>query len=283
MSYLDNPIEEIHDTIVASLKAFFKRTGVKRTVLGLSGGLDSAVVAALAAEALGCDNVHGILMPSPYSTLHSISDAVDLCNNLNIKYDVIPIEKIYFRYMRDIAPIFAGNFQWDNTQENLQARIRGTILMAYSNRKGALLLNTSNKSELSCGYGTLYGDLAGSLMVIADVYKLQVYRLAAYLNAGEEQVPVHTIEKQPSAELRDGQKDTDSLPPYSLLDPVLCALNDDGLTPEEIKASGVDASLVDTVVKMKKAASFKVHQMPQIIKVSDHPLLPCSKWVTPEY
>lgn len=283
MSYLDKPVDEIYDTIVASLRSFFKKTGVEKAVLGLSGGLDSAVVATLAAEALGSENVHGILMPSPYSTLHSISDAIDLCNNISVKYDVIPIEKIYFRFMRDIAPIFSGNFQWDVTQENLQARIRGTILMAYSNRKKSLLLNTSNKSELSCGYGTLYGDLCGSLMVIADIYKLQVYKLAEYLNRDEEKVPVHTIEKQPSAELRDGQKDTDSLPPYSHLDPVLCDLNDEGKTPEEIIASGVDAGLVERIVHLKKCSSFKVHQMPQIIKVSDHPLLQQDKWVTPDY
>jgi len=280
MSYLDKPIEDIHDTIVASIRAFFAGAGVQKCVLGLSGGLDSAVVATLATEALGSENVHGILMPSPYSTLHSISDAIDLCNNISIKYDVIPIEKIYFRFMRDITPIFSGNMHWDNTQENLQARIRGTILMAYSNRKSALLLNTSNKSELSCGYGTLYGDLCGSLMVIADIYKLQVYKLAEYLNRDEEQVPLHTIEKQPSAELRDGQKDTDSLPPYSQLDPVLCDLNDEGKTPEEIIASGVDSELVNRVVALKKGAAFKVHQMPQIIKVSDHPLLAQEKWVT---
>lgn len=281
MSYLDKPVEEIHDIIVASIRSFFREAGVERCVLGLSGGLDSAVVAALATEALGCENVHGILMPSPYSTLHSISDAIDLCNNLSIKYDVIPIEKIYFRFLRDITPIFSGNMHWDNTQENLQARIRGTILMAYSNRKKALLLNTSNKSELSCGYGTLYGDLCGSLMVIADIYKLQVYKLAEYMNRTEEQVPLHTIEKQPSAELRDGQKDTDSLPPYVRLDPVLCDLNDEGKTPEEIIAAGADRELVERVVALKKGAAFKVHQMPRIIKVSDHPLLTREKWVTP--
>jgi len=281
MSYLDKPVEEIHDTIVASVRSFFRAAGVKKAVLGLSGGVDSAVVATLAAEALGSENVHGILMPSPYSTLHSISDAIDLANNLNIRYDVIPIEKIYFRFMRDITPIFGGNFSWNTTQENLQARIRGTILMAYSNRNSALLLNTSNKSELSCGYGTLYGDLAGALMVIADIYKLQVYALAGYLNREKEMVPQNTISKAPSAELRDGQKDTDSLPEYAVLDPVLCALNDDGCSPEQIIASGVDASLVERIQGLKKAAAFKAFQMPCVVKVSDHPLLDATKWVVP--
>lgn len=282
MSYLEKPVEEIHDTVIASLRSFFREVGAGRAVLGLSGGLDSAVVAALAAEALGPENVHGILMPSPYSTLHSISDAIDLANNLDIRYDVIPIEKIYFRYMRDITPIFGGNFSWNTTQENLQARIRGTILMAYSNRNSALLLNTSNKSELSCGYGTLYGDLAGALMVIADIYKLQVYALARYLNRDGELVPANTISKAPSAELHDGQKDTDSLPEYAVLDPVLCALNDDGFTPEQVVASGTDAALVERIVALKKAASFKTIQMPRIIKVSGHPLLDSTKWVTPQ-
>jgi len=282
MSYLKKPVEEIHDTIIASIRSFFKAAGVEKAVLGLSGGLDSAVVAALAAEALGSENVHGILMPSQYSTLHSISDAIDLANNIDIRYDVIPIEKIYFRFMRDITPVFGGNFSWNNTQENLQARIRGTILMAYSNRNASLLLNTSNKSELSCGYGTLYGDLAGALMVIADIYKLQVYSLAAYLNRGGEMIPQNTITKAPSAELRDGQKDTDSLPEYSVLDPVLCALIDDGCSPEQIIASGVEKELVDRILALKKAAAFKACQMPRIVKVSDHPLLDRSKWVTPE-
>jgi NAD+ synthase (glutamine-hydrolysing) len=250
-----------------------------KAVLGLSGGIDSAVVAALAVEALGKDNVHGILMPSQFSTLHSISDAVDLANNLDIKYDIISIEKIYNRFMHDISPIFNKNHSWDNTQENLQARIRGTIVMAYSNRNGALALNTSNKSELASGYGTLYGDLAGSLMVIADIYKTQVYELAGLINCDREIIPHNTMVKAPSAELRTGQKDIDSLPDYSVLDPILYALIEERKSPKLLIMEGIDKNALVKVLKLRKKNSFKAFQMPQIIKVSERPLLHKSKWV----
>ena len=160
-------VEDIHDRIVRAVRDFFAQAGMSRAVLGLSGGIDSAVVASLAAEALGKDHVTGILMPSSWSTVHSVNDAVELADNLGIKYHIIPIGAVYDRFIKETEPLFEGDFHWDTTQENLQARIRGTILMLYSNRHGALLLNTTNKSELSMGYGTLYGDLCGSLMVIA--------------------------------------------------------------------------------------------------------------------
>lgn len=272
-------LEEIHDKLVTSLRSYFKSAGKYRAVLGLSGGIDSALVAALAAEALGAENVTGILMPSSFSSLHSISDAVDLANNLGIKHYIIPIEKIYDKMMKEIEPIFEGDFTWNTTQENLQARIRGTILMAFSNRRDALLLNTSNKSEISMGYGTLYGDLAGALMVIADLYKLQVYALSEFINREKELIPYSTLTKAPSAELRDGQKDTDSLPEYTLLDPILFRMNEGGETPQEIINSGADKELVGRIVRLRKAASFKVHQMAPLIKISDAPLLERSKWV----
>lgn len=282
MHIQSKPIEEIHETIVMSLCSFFAKSGKDTAVVGLSGGIDSAVVTALAVEALGRDHVHGILMPSQFSTLHSISDAVDLAHNLGIKYHIIPIERIYTRFLRDITPLFEGNNNWDTTQENLQARIRGTILMAYSNKNGALVLNTSNKSELSAGYGTLYGDLAGSLMVIADIYKLQVYELAHHINAENEVIPASTLTKAPSAELRDGQKDSDSLPEYPVLDPILYSLNECGRTPEELIAEGVDKDVLYKVLKLRAASAFKGHQMAQIIKISECPLLEKSKWVTPD-
>ena len=281
LTSLEN-IASIHQRLIASLRSFFKNAGMQKAVLGLSGGIDSAVVAALAAEALGSENVTGIIMPSAFSTLHSVTDAVDLADNLNIKYYIIPIEKIYDKVIKEIDPIFEGEHHWDNTQENLQARIRGMILMAFSNRRGALLLNTSNKSELAVGYGTLYGDLAGALMVIADIYKLQVYALADYINTEKEIIPFSTITKAPSAELREDQKDTDSLPDYSILDPVLYRMVELGETPEQIIESGVARELVERITKLKKGAAFKGAQMAPVIKITERPLLDKSKWITIE-
>lgn len=271
-------IEQVHDCIICTVRDFFAKAGMSRAVLGLSGGLDSAVVAALAAEALGKDNVTGILMPSSYSTVHSVNDAVTLAENLGIKYHIVPIGTIYDRFLKETEVLFEGDFHWDTTQENLQARIRGTILMIYSNRHSALLLNTTNKSELSMGYGTLYGDLCGALMVIADLYKTEVYELAAYINRNGETIPASTIIKAPSAELRDGQKDTDSLPPYDILDPILYSLNEEGKSAEQILQEGTDSHLVERIMQLRKAAAFKIHQLAPMIKVSTAPLLDSSKW-----
>jgi len=279
MKTFEYSIEEIHATLVSSLREFFAKSGQKKAVLGLSGGIDSAVVAALAVEALGKENVCGILMPSQFSTLHSLTDAVDLANNLDMKHIVIPIEKMYHRAIKDLAPIFDGDNSWDNTQENIQARIRGMIVMAYSNRHGALALNTSNKSELAMGYGTLYGDLAGAVMVIADIYKIQVYDLARYINRERTIIPISTITKAPSAELRHDQKDTDTLPEYALLDPVLHALIEEGKSKEELLEEGVEEALIDRILTLKARSAFKVHQMAPVIKVSDKPIHYPEKWV----
>ena len=279
MKTFEYSIEEIHATLISSLREFFAKSGQKKAVLGLSGGIDSAVVAALAVEALGKENVCGILMPSQFSTLHSLTDAVDLANNLDMKHIVIPIEKMYHRAIKDLAPIFDGDNSWDNTQENIQARIRGMIVMAYSNRHGALALNTSNKSELAMGYGTLYGDLAGAVMVIADIYKIQVYDLARYINRERTIIPISTITKAPSAELRHDQKDTDSLPEYALLDPVLHALIEEGKSKEELLEEGVEEALIDRILTLKARSAFKVHQMAPVIKVSDKPIHYPEKWV----
>ena len=175
--------EQLYNKLVEGIKSYFKGCGCTKAVLGLSGGIDSAVVAVLAAKALGKENVHGIMMPSEFSTLHSIQDAVDLAENLGISYNVVSISEIYNRFMRELIPVFAHHRSWSTAEENLQARIRGTILMAYANKFGALVLNTSNKSELCAGYGTLYGDLAGAIMVIADIYKCDIYELAYYMNS----------------------------------------------------------------------------------------------------
>ncbi len=272
-------IEIAHDTIIRSLRKFFTGCGISKAIVGLSGGIDSAVVAALAAEALGKENLHGFMMPSEFSTLHSIQDAVDLADNLGLEYNVIPIGKIYNKFMKELQPVFGLDNQWNVAEENLQARIRGTLLMAYSNKFNALVLNTSNKSELSVGYGTLYGDLAGALMVIADIYKTEVYELAEYINRERQIIPRSTITKAPSAELREGQKDSDSLPDYSLLDYILYSLNEGEKSYGTLLSEGVDKSVLDKVMDLVGKAHFKLMQIPPIIKVSSKPLADKSKWI----
>lgn len=272
-------IADVHNTLVEGLRNFVHSVGASKVVLGLSGGIDSAVVAALAVEALGKENVHGILMPSDFSTVHSVQDAVDLADNLEMSYNIVPIADIWNRFMKELAPVFGPDNKWNVTEENLQARIRGTILMAYSNKFGALLLNTSNKSELSTGYGTLYGDLAGAAMVIADLYKCEVYELADYINRNGVKIPVSTITKAPSAELREGQKDSDSLPDYSVLDPTLYALQEGGKTPEELIAQGTDKEIVEKIVKLKRGSAFKAAQIPPILNISEKPLAFKEKWL----
>ena len=268
-------ISDVHDLLVWKIRDYFAGAGLKKAVLGLSGGIDSAIVAALAVDALGAENVHGILMPSQFSSLSSVTDSIELANNLGISYDIVPIEKIYKRAMIEMIRFFELG-KWSVAQENIQARIRGMILMAWSNRFDALLLNTSNKSELFTGYGTLYGDLCGAIMVIADLYKVQVYELSRYENTLYEReiIPEAILTKAPSAELRPNQKDSDSLPEYELLDPVLHALCEEELKPEEVIARGADAALVERVVRLKKGAAFKVMQIPPVLTVGDHPIVP---------
>lgn len=266
-------IEQAYGTIVGKMRNYFASCHKSKAVLGLSGGIDSALVAALAADALGADNVHGILMPSQFSSLHSVSDSVDLADNLGIRYEVIPIEKIYKRFMLETRTWFEIG-HWTVAQENLQARIRATILMTYSNLYDALLLNTSNKSELFTGYGTLYGDLCGAMMVIADLYKTQVYEMAEYINRDKEIIPISIIKKAPSAELRPNQKDTDSLPAYDQLDPVLHALHEEGLSVDEAVSRGADRQLAERILKLKNGAAFKIMQIPPVIAVGSKPVAP---------
>jgi len=268
-------IESVHERLVGKIRDYFAGAGMKRAVLGLSGGIDSALVASLGVDALGAENVHGILMPSAFSTEGSVADSIELARNLGISYDIVPIGATYDKAMEAMAAFFADG-QWSVAQENLQARIRGAILMTWSNRFNALLLNTSNKSELFTGYGTLYGDLCGAIMVIADLYKVQVYELSRYLNQlhGKEVIPEAILTKAPSAELRPNQKDTDSLPAYELLDPVLHALCEEELTPEEVVARGTDAALVERIVRLKRGAAFKVMQIPPVLTVGGHPIVP---------
>lgn len=269
----NRPIEQVHDLIISKIRNYFEGCHMSRAVVGLSGGIDSALVFPLACEALGVENVHGILMPSQYSTSHSIKDAEDLCRNLGASYDIVPIGDIYAGYMEKLGMWFEDG-QWSVALENLQARIRGAILMTYSNRHSALVLNTSNKSELFMGYGTLYGDLCGAMMVIADLYKLQVYELSEYINRDRTVIPQSILVKAPSAELRPGQKDTDSLPEYKVLDPVLHALHEEGLTADELVGRGADRELVERILRLKKGAAFKIMQIPPVIKVGNKPIVP---------
>jgi len=269
----DQPIDLVYELIIKKIQYFFKSCNCGSAVIGLSGGIDSAVVYALLVRALGAKNVQGILMPSQFSSLHSVSDAVDLVNNADGKYYIVPIEKIYGTFLNEIEPQFALG-EWSVAQENLQARIRGAILMTYSNRYNSLLVNTSNKSELFMGYGTLYGDLCGAFMAIGDLYKLQVYELARYINTDGLLIPLSSISKAPSAELRPGQKDSDSLPPYEVLDPILHALNEEGKSTEELISSGVDNALVQRIELLRHNSAFKVMQIPPILSVGQKPIAP---------
>ena len=272
-------IGEIRSRLVKGIQDYFEGCNMQKAVLGLSGGIDSAVVAALAVEALGSENVHGIMLPSEFSTLHSIQDAVDLADNLGISYNVIPISDIYNKFMKGLEDVFKDRREWSVAEENLQARIRGTILMAYSNKFNALLLNTSNKSELCTGYGTLYGDLAGAIMVIADLYKGDVYELAYDINCEREIIPISTLTKAPSAELRPGQKDSDSLPDYELLDPILYAVNEGGKTYAQLEEEGFDKGLLARISSLTGKSAFKIHQIPPILNISNAPVVYREKWL----
>ncbi|MFK7799862.1 MAG: NAD+ synthase, partial [Aureispira sp.] len=257
----------IHDGLVTGIRDYFGKLGLKKAILGLSGGIDSAVVAVLAQRALGAANVRVILMPSQFSSDHSINDARQLAQNLNVQYDIIPIESVYKSYEQLLQVHFAG-LEFNVTEENIQARIRGMLLMAFSNKFGNILLNTSNKSEAAVGYGTLYGDMAGGLSVIADVYKTEVYELAEYMNKDGEVLPVNIITKPPSAELRPDQFDSDSLPDYDILDSILYQYIEKRQGPKEIIEQGFDPALVHRVLGMVNRNEFKRAQVAPILRVS---------------
>jgi NAD+ synthase (glutamine-hydrolysing) len=260
-------ISQVYEAIVLSIRDYFDKMGFSKAIIGSSGGIDSAVTIVLACAALGKENVRTILMPSEYSTSHSISDAENLSKNLENPYDVIPIKKIYETFLEELKPAFK-DLPFSVAEENIQARCRGTLLMAIANKFGYILLNTSNKSELAVGYGTLYGDMAGGLGVLGDCYKLQVYELAKFINSQKEIIPGNIIHKAPSAELRPGQKDVDSLPPYDILDQVLYQYIERVQGPSEIKSQGFEAALVDRILKMVNRNEYKRNQFCPIIRVS---------------
>ena len=260
-------ISLIHQALLVGIQAYFKKLNLKSAILGLSGGIDSAVVAVLAAQALGKDNIRVVLMPSQYSSSHSIEDATTLAQKLGIRFDIIPIKPAFDAIEYALHPLFIGK-DADVTEENIQARIRAILLMALSNKYGNILLNTSNKSEMAVGYGTLYGDMCGGLAVLGDIYKTEVYQLARYINREDEIIPIHSITKPPSAELRPGQKDSDSLPPYEVLDPILYQYIEESKSPEEIIAMGYDRSLVLNILRKVNINEFKRKQAAPVIRVS---------------
>ncbi len=257
----------VHQGLVLGIKDYFRKTGFSQAVLGLSGGIDSALVAVLAAEALGKENVICVTMPSPFSSTGSVDDSVDLAKRNGLHLDRVAIAPAMEVFEKSLSTVF-GEPPSGLTLENLQSRIRGNILMAYANRRNALVLNTGNKSELAMGYCTLYGDMNGGLSVLGDLTKTRVYELSRYLNRNGEIIPKVIIDKEPSAELRPGQKDTDSLPPYNVLDPMLEALIEKGLSENELVQQGHKRDLIASTIRKYEINEYKRFQSPPILKIT---------------
>jgi NAD+ synthase (glutamine-hydrolysing) len=260
-------IEKIHDALVLGIRDYFMKMGFTQATLGLSGGIDSAVTVVLAVRALGAENVRVLLMPSKYSSDHSVEDARILAENLNIQYDIVNIQSAVDEFEKTLAPLFEGTSP-GVTEENIQARVRGVYVMAISNKFGHILLNTTNKSECAVGYGTLYGDMNGGMAVLGDVYKMDVFKLSRFMNKDREIIPENTIVKPPSAELRPDQKDTDSLPDYKDLDEMLFNYIELNKSPKEIAALGFDENVVRRVIRMVNMNEYKRFQAAPIIRVS---------------
>jgi len=260
-------IGKIYQALILGIRDYFFKSNLQDAVLGLSGGIDSALVCALAVEALGAEHVRGILMPSVYSSDHSISDAVQLAKNLNIKYDILKIQPMVDEFEKQLHPLFKG-LATGVAEENIQARTRGVLVMAVSNKFGSILLNTTNKSECAVGYGTLYGDMNGGLAVIADLYKTDVYKLSNYINREKEIIPQNSITKAPSAELRPDQKDTDSLPDYDTLDAILFRYIEQNQSPKEIIEAGFDEKTVTKISRMVNRNEYKRFQAAPILRIS---------------
>lgn len=264
---LPGRIESMEKGLEMGVQNYFSKLGFEKAIIGLSGGVDSAVTAVIAANALGKDNVYVVLLPSQFSSNHSVSDAEKLAQNLGLAYDTIPIRDIYQSFEETLKPFFK-DLPFGLAEENIQARARGVVLMALSNKFGHVLLNTSNKSEAAVGYGTLYGDMNGGLSVLGDVYKSDVFAMAEYINQQEEVIPGNIISKPPSAELRPDQKDSDSLPDYEKLDAVLYQYIEERKGPREIIRDGFDKALVERTLWMVNLTEYKRHQTPPILRVS---------------
>lgn len=269
LAYLSNDknIDEIYHALILGIRDYFRKMGFIKAILGASGGIDSAVTQVLAVDALGKENVTVLLMPSQFSSSHSVEDAEQLSKNLDCNYHITPIKDIFESFLTELKPVYK-DLPFGLAEENIQARTRGNLLMSVANKFHYILLNTSNKSELATGYGTLYGDMAGGLSVLGDLYKTQVYALAKYLNHKKEIIPVNIINKAPSAELRPDQKDSDSLPVYDILDRVLYEYIELRNGPKEIKAKGYDPALVDRVLKLVNTNEYKRKQFCPILRVS---------------
>ena len=263
----DTSAAQVFEALVMGCRDYLKKCGFRSAVLGLSGGIDSALTAAIAAAALGPENVLGVALPSPYTSQESIDDARHLAENLGIEFSIIPIHSIFDAQLTALGPLFAGR-RPDTTEQNIQARIRGNLLMALANKFGHLLLSTGNKSELAVGYCTLYGDMSGGLAVIADVPKTMVYQICHFLNQGREVIPARTITKAPSAELAPNQRDQDDLPPYEVLDPILTAYLEDNQSVAEIIDLGFDEVVVRDVVRRVTTNEHKRKQAPMGLKVT---------------
>ncbi len=260
-------MEMLFRALVLGIRDFFIKSGFEKALIGISGGLDSAVTAVLAAEALGYENVHSVFMPSKYSAPISGENARKLADNINISFNEIEIDDLNDSFIKSLAPLFE-NLPEDTTEENIQSRIRGTLLMAVANKFGFLMLNTSNKSESAVGYSTLYGDMNGALSVLGDLYKTQIYELAGYINRNEEIIPESTIKRAPSAELKENQKDSDSLPEYSLLDKILFRYIEQQKHTSAIVDEGFDREIVEKVVYLVNSTEYKRHQAPPVLRVS---------------
>jgi NAD+ synthetase len=257
-----------YSALVLGTRDYMRKCGFQKAIIGLSGGIDSALTAVIAADAIGPENVIGVGMPGPYSSQGSIDDARELAKNLGIRFELLSINSAYEAYRQTLGGVFAGQKE-DVTEENIQSRARGTMLMALSNKFGAIVLSTGNKSELGVGYCTLYGDMVGGLAVISDVPKTLVYRLSEYVNTRRSVIPKATLEKPPSAELRPDQKDSDSLPPYEVLDAVLEDYVEDLHPAEQIAVDrGFDLELVRRVIRMVERAEYKRQQAAPGLKIS---------------